>query len=102
LLQADVKKREDEVRALAREPQNKYCFDCGKQGPQFNVVVDLSVFVCQDCAGIHRAYGHKAKNISMTAFSEKVWSRFFGAFRLFCFSISVGWATGSCGYPQWR
>lgn len=49
--QADSK-RVEEIRAIAREASNRYCFDCNKQGPQFNVVVDLSVFVCTDCAGL--------------------------------------------------
>ncbi len=36
-----------------------------------NVILDLSVFACEGCAAIHRQFGHKAKNVSMTSFSDK-------------------------------
>lgn len=46
-----------EVQALASDPANNECADCLNQGQCEWASVNLSVFVCTDCSGVHRNLG---------------------------------------------
>eukprot|EP00873_Tetraselmis_striata_P040621 jgi/Tetstr1/460885/TSEL_006042.t1 len=63
-------KHEKILRALSRQPENKRCINCETLGPGY-VVMDLRIFVCTSCAGIHRNYGHRVKSISMATFTPQ-------------------------------
>ena len=41
-----------------------------------NVVFGLHVFVCMDCAGVHREVAHKVKSISMHSFTKDEYELF--------------------------
>ena len=49
----DLKPRLD---ALIRKPYNQFCADCGARGPRWSSV-KLGIFICPQCAGIHRKLG---------------------------------------------
>ena len=57
-----------QIEDLRKLQQNKKCFDCGHSGTTY-AVVDIGVFVCSICAGIHREFSHRVKGISMSNFS---------------------------------
>jgi len=38
------------------DPSNNKCFECGKGGPQW-ISVNNGIFICLNCAGIHRGFG---------------------------------------------
>ena len=46
-----------EVEALARQPENKECADCGETRRIRFCSVTLGVFLCNRCYGLHRALG---------------------------------------------
>eukprot|EP01116_Phalansterium_solitarium_P015950 TRINITY_DN3595_c0_g1_i1.p1 TRINITY_DN3595_c0_g1~~TRINITY_DN3595_c0_g1_i1.p1 ORF type:complete len:1098 (-),score=430.43 TRINITY_DN3595_c0_g1_i1:176-3469(-) len=51
---------------LRRLPENKVCADCGRSDPTW-AVVNLGIFVCLYCSGIHRSLGtHISKVRSVT------------------------------------
>eukprot|EP00796_Vickermania_ingenoplastis_P000898 gene898-526_t len=57
---------------LLREPFNKLCADCSETGTQW-ASVNLGLFLCIRCAGIHREMGthiSKVKSISMDSWQE--------------------------------
>eukprot|EP00475_Leptophrys_vorax_P045563 TRINITY_DN9500_c0_g1_i1.p1 TRINITY_DN9500_c0_g1~~TRINITY_DN9500_c0_g1_i1.p1 ORF type:complete len:404 (+),score=113.99 TRINITY_DN9500_c0_g1_i1:180-1391(+) len=58
----------EKLRALRRKKSNQLCFDCLQPGPTY-VCTSLNIFVCNECAGIHRSFGHRVKNILMASFS---------------------------------
>ncbi|KAJ5068093.1 adp-ribosylation factor gtpase-activating protein [Anaeramoeba ignava] len=45
-----------ELEALLKLPENRYCADCKTPGPRW-ASVNLGIFVCINCSGIHRAMG---------------------------------------------
>jgi len=52
---------------LLKLPANKECADCGATGPRW-ASCNLGVFVCINCAGIHRRFGShisKVKSVSL-------------------------------------
>ncbi|KAL0478091.1 hypothetical protein AKO1_010806 [Acrasis kona] len=42
---------------LLKEPGNKYCAECGARGPLCWASVNLGIFFCTKCAGVHRGIG---------------------------------------------
>ncbi|GAQ83014.1 ARF GTPase-activating domain-containing protein [Klebsormidium nitens] len=42
--------------ALLKQPENRCCADCGSRGPRW-ASVNLGVFLCIQCSGIHRSLG---------------------------------------------
>eukprot|EP01088_Endostelium_zonatum_P021988 TRINITY_DN904_c0_g1_i1.p1 TRINITY_DN904_c0_g1~~TRINITY_DN904_c0_g1_i1.p1 ORF type:complete len:463 (-),score=170.36 TRINITY_DN904_c0_g1_i1:95-1483(-) len=54
------------LKALLKEDGNRECVDCGAKGPQW-ASWSLGVFICINCAGIHRSLGtHLSKVKSAT------------------------------------
>jgi len=59
----------ERLRAAQRGNQaNRRCADCGDKGPTY-VCLDFDIFVCQQCSGLHRTFGHRIKGISLSAWS---------------------------------
>jgi len=66
-------KKQEELTAKVKEirklnPGNMICADCPKATT--SVCVDFSSFICTECAGIHRKFGHRIKSISISTFTQ--------------------------------
>lgn len=48
-------KHSDELNRLMKDPENKACIDCGSTTQWASV--NNSVFICLNCAGMHRGLG---------------------------------------------
>ena len=55
---------------LQLETENQSCADCGKNSPQC-ASVSNGVFICMDCAAIHRDIGMRVKSLPTDTWSEK-------------------------------
>ena len=55
---------------LLAQPDNKKCMDCKEKGPIY-AVTTFGTFVCQNCSGIHREFGHRVKSRSLASFTPQ-------------------------------
>uniref|UniRef100_A0A0N4ZUX2 Arf-GAP domain-containing protein n=1 Tax=Parastrongyloides trichosuri TaxID=131310 RepID=A0A0N4ZUX2_PARTI len=58
---------------LTKEEENKYCADCGEKQPRW-ASHNLGVFVCINCAGLHRQLGvhiSKIKSVNLDKWSPE-------------------------------
>eukprot|EP00930_Biecheleria_cincta_P007150 TRINITY_DN108304_c0_g1_i1.p1 TRINITY_DN108304_c0_g1~~TRINITY_DN108304_c0_g1_i1.p1 ORF type:complete len:425 (+),score=89.01 TRINITY_DN108304_c0_g1_i1:58-1332(+) len=59
----------ERLRTVQRGNQaNRRCADCDDKGPTY-VCLDFDIFVCQQCSGLHRTFGHRIKGISLSVWS---------------------------------
>ena len=67
---AQKQKHERILKGYMKKPENKVCADCG--GPSATTVdVIHNIFICTQCAGIHRELNDRVKNVSMAAFTAE-------------------------------
>lgn len=64
------KQQQKILRTLMRNASNKKCADCGEQCA-VNVDTTHGIFVCTNCAGIHREFGDRIKSVSMASFGQE-------------------------------
>jgi stromal membrane-associated protein len=63
-----------EINKLLQQPQNKHCADCNAENPTW-ASINIGVFVCINCAGIHRQLGvslSKIKSITLDIIQQDV------------------------------
>ena len=63
-----------EINKLLQQPQNKHCADCNAANPTWTSI-NIGVFVCINCAGIHRQLGvslSKIKSITLDIIQQDV------------------------------
>lgn len=58
------------IAEMRKESTNKKCFDCGEKGVNY-VIINIGIFVCAACSGIHREIGNRAKGMGMSVFTDK-------------------------------
>jgi len=61
------------LKALQKNPANKFCADCGKRNPVW-ASVNLLVVVCDQCIGFHRKLGAQISKARSILMDVKVWS----------------------------
>jgi stromal membrane-associated protein len=64
---AALKEQLRRMEAMLNRPENRECFDCNCKGPRW-ASINLGVFICMRCAGIHRSLGThitKVRSINM-------------------------------------
>jgi hypothetical protein len=61
------------IDTIMKDPQNKICFDCSASLPKW-ASVNNGVFVCLNCAGVHRGLGVNIsfiRSLTMDNWDEK-------------------------------
>lgn len=70
----DAEKNQQILRALLREPANKYCADCkSSKNPRW-ASWNLGVFICIRCSGIHRSMGthvSRVKSVDLDSWTSE-------------------------------
>eukprot|EP00301_Raphidiophrys_heterophryoidea_P025177 c8388_g1_i1.p1 GENE.c8388_g1_i1~~c8388_g1_i1.p1 ORF type:complete len:469 (-),score=87.04 c8388_g1_i1:218-1624(-) len=61
----DAEKHAKTLQELLKLPENKFCADCGDKGPRW-ASVNLGIFICMRCAGIHRQMGTHVTKVKST------------------------------------
>ena len=59
---------EQVLKEFIRKPENKKCFICGSNAPQY-FVMDFQTVVCTSCSSVHLEFGHHVKNVSLASFT---------------------------------
>eukprot|EP01056_Protomagalhaensia_sp_Gyna25_P005936 Protomagalhaensia_sp_Gyna_25__5935@NODE_90_length_5345_cov_47_646626_g63_i1_p2_GENE_NODE_90_length_5345_cov_47_646626_g63_i1NODE_90_length_5345_cov_47_646626_g63_i1_p2_ORF_typecomplete_len386_score48_75ArfGap/PF01412_18/5_1e40_NODE_90_length_5345_cov_47_646626_g63_i12631420 len=57
------------LEAVAKRPENQQCADCHAAGPRW-VSINLGVFLCIDCSGLHRDLGTHVSKIKSVSLDE--------------------------------
>jgi len=57
LTEVQKQKQRKELTALVKHPDNRQCADCEGRSPPTWASVNLGVFMCLTCSGIHRGLG---------------------------------------------
>eukprot|EP00924_Labyrinthula_sp_SR-Ha-C_P011330 augustus_masked-scaffold_36-processed-gene-1.7-mRNA-1 protein AED:0.14 eAED:0.14 QI:0/-1/0/1/-1/1/1/0/243 len=60
------------LRTLLKHPDNRYCADCPAKNPKW-ASINLGIFVCLNCAGIHRDMGvhvSKVRSVDLDTWQE--------------------------------
>jgi len=61
----------EEVKQIRKSnKENLICADCPNRGPSY-VCLNFSTFICPDCSGVHRKFGHRVKSIAVATFTEE-------------------------------
>lgn len=61
----EQEKLKKKLNELLRQPDNKYCSECGQRQPQW-ASTNLGVFFCLRCAGMHRNLGVHISTVRST------------------------------------
>jgi len=60
----------DEIKQIRKSnKQNLVCADCPNRAPPY-VCTNFATFVCTDCSGVHRKFGHRVKSIAAATFAQ--------------------------------
>jgi len=64
----------DRLLEFVKQPGNNVCADCGEEDPRW-ASINLGVFICIDCSGIHRSMGvhiSKVRSVDMDKWSSEI------------------------------
>lgn len=63
-----------DINAIRKRPGNNFCADCGARDPHW-ASVNIGVFVCLSCSGIHRAMGTHISFIQSVSLDTAGWKK---------------------------
>ena len=72
------KKQKQIINKLLKKPENKLCADC-KNSPPSWASINLGVFICIKCSGVHRELGthiSKSKSVNLDIWSDDILEKF--------------------------
>ena len=72
------KKQKQIINKLLKKPENKLCADC-KNSPPSWASINLGVFICIKCSGVHRELGthiSKIKSVNLDIWSNDILEKF--------------------------